>query len=105
MQDSYIGDIEDFANAGQSRNPDYERRTDRYLLTSNTTQCLEGLDSREQAARLIGAAFQCVVDGVPVASVLREFLKIPEWRRMPFPTIHGWYDRAILDWEWSPHNP
>ncbi|MYA16333.1 MAG: hypothetical protein F4086_17685 [Gemmatimonadetes bacterium] len=85
--------------------PDYEYRTSSYLLTSDGTESLEHLEEREQAARLIGAAFQCVTDGVPIADVLREFGKIPEWHTMPFPTIHGWVERATYRGEWNPHNP
>ena len=88
-----------------AHHPDYAGKTNDYLLTSSSTRSLDGVDEREQAARLIGSAFQCVVDGVPVADVLREFSKIPEWHTIPAPKIGGWVQRATRNGMWNPYNP
>ena len=79
--------------------PDRAFWSDPYELT--LTPDFVGTD--DEARYLRDIAFQIVLDGCPPADVLREFSRIPAWRRMRLTSGHWAFIPG--QWrEWNPHN-
>ena len=79
--------------------PDRGGWSDNYLLTVPA----EFVGTDRESAHLRDLAFQLVLDGCSPADVLREFSRIPAWRRMKL-TNEAWAFIPDRWCEWNPHH-